>query len=75
MSRQKPCPALQSAPQKLDIAHTRAIASPPPHPHYAQRQCTHPVLAELDGQPVHVIGGLVEMVAGRLVLCELGGKP
>jgi hypothetical protein len=48
-------PALQSVPQKLDIAHTRATASPSPHPALAQRQCEHPVLAGLVGQPTHAI--------------------
>jgi hypothetical protein len=63
------------APETRHRAHAGDRFAPTAPPHYAQRQRTHPVLAELDCQPVHVIGGLVEMVAGRLVLCELGGKP
>jgi hypothetical protein len=45
----------ESAPQKLDIAHTRATASPSPHPALAQRQRKHPMLAGLVGQPTHAI--------------------
>jgi hypothetical protein len=45
---------------------------PPPRPRTGQRQRKHPVLAGLVGQPAHATG-LVDMAAGRLALCELGG--
>jgi hypothetical protein len=56
----------QPSPQKLDIAHTQGDRFAPPHPAVGQHQHKRPVLAGLVGQSVHVIGGQVDMAAGRL---------